>query len=327
MFQSILVPLDGSKVAERAIHVAAQLARSSNGSVTLLQVVNPATEFWQAEVFSTSRNVEKVIEVDLTDAEHYLAEKSISPDLRDISTKTMVLVGNPATTILSVASSVHADVIVLCDQGHHGYIRMRHQTLGTVAEKVVNNASTPVLLLREEESAPPSSHVNDTRPFSILVPMDGSVHAKAALEPAAYLVAALAAPERGAIHLVRVANLPSAVNTEEWERLTHRARRYLESTAEQIQEGLVAPAIARLKLPVTWSVALDTDVAEAIVKVAENGAGSAGADTFDGCHVIAIATHGSDILEHRAGGSVTARVLHLTRLPLLIIRSHSAMVK
>jgi len=59
---------------------------------------------------------------------------------------------------------------------------------------------------------------------------------------------------------------------EEHEHFLYKAKRYLSSTVEQMRAGLVAPVMANLKLPVTWSVAIDTDVAEGIVRVAENGA-------------------------------------------------------
>ncbi|HCI81589.1 MAG TPA: hypothetical protein DHW02_18085 [Ktedonobacter sp.] len=170
---------------------------------------------------------------------------------------------------------------------------------------------------------PLGPHVDDTRPLRILVPLDGSVHAKAALVPAAYLVAALATPEQGAIHLVRVAKLSVMADTEERERLLYRAKRYLEATVEQIREGYVAPSIAHLRLPVTWSVAFDTDVAGAIVRVAENGEDAAGTGIFGGCDVIAMATHGSGGLERWATGSIAARVLRLTNLPLLLVRPSS----
>ena len=46
MFQRILVPLDGSTRAERAIPVAARIARASHGSVVLVRVVSTVIEFW-----------------------------------------------------------------------------------------------------------------------------------------------------------------------------------------------------------------------------------------------------------------------------------------
>jgi nucleotide-binding universal stress UspA family protein len=102
--------------------------------------------------------------------------------------------------------------------------------------------------------------------------------------------------------------------------MVHEAKSYLSSTTQQLQEGLVAPAIAAQKLSVTWSIAVDTDPAEALVRVAENGEDAQGAGVFGGCDVIVMATHGRSGLQHWAMGSVTEGVLKATRLPLLIVR-------
>jgi len=70
MFRRILVPLDGSSRAERALPVAALLARA-HGSVVLLRVVNTATEFWPA-LNLHSELVESIIEANLEEAKAYL---------------------------------------------------------------------------------------------------------------------------------------------------------------------------------------------------------------------------------------------------------------
>jgi len=311
MFQRILVPLDGSPRAERAIPIAARLARASGGSVILLRVVNEAAEYWSPMTVGQGHSSM------LAEAERYLAELMGSSDLQALSTETLVLSGRAAPRILAVASSSHVGVIVMCS---HGYTGMKRWALGSVAEKVAHAAVIPVLLLREGGSLPMGSHVDETRPLRILVPLDGSVLAKAALVPAAYLIAALAASDQGTMHVLRVATFSSATNQEEQERLLHRAKGYLRTTAEQIREGFVAHPIADLKLPVVWSTTVDTDVAEAIIRVAENGGDAEGAGVFGGCDVIAMATHGLGGLDSSAMGSMTERVLHATKLPMLIIR-------
>lgn len=325
MFHRILVPLDGSSRAECALPVAARLAHASGGAVILLRVVSSSIQFQTAMGLETNL-VQSVTDADFAEGEQYLAGLAISPDLRGIPTETVVLLGRTAPTILSVAESSHAEVIVMCS---HGYTGVKRWVLGSVAEKVVHSASIPVLLLGEKGLLPMGPHVDDTGPLRVLVPLDGSTHAKAALVPAAYLVAALASAEQGAMHVMRVAK-PSPTSREEEqqeerERVLHRAKRYLSATTEQLREGLVAHPIADYKLPVTWSVAVDTDVAEAIIRVAENGEDAEGAGVFGGCDIIAMATHGRGGLQRWAMGSVTERVLHATKLPLLIVRPSAIM--
>ena len=330
MFKRIVVPLDGSIRAERAIPVAARIARASGGSVVLLRVVSAATEYWPNMISEpTMRQV--AIDADLTEAEKYLSEVATLTTLDDVPTETVALYGSTASTILRVAHSTQADLIVLCS---HGYTGMTRWAMGSVAEKVARHADVPVLILREGGSIPAGPHPDAARPLRALVTLDGSTHAKAALEPAASLIAALAAPAPGALHLVRVVQPVMAEREAQdfdalssSEQVLHKAKRYLSATAEHLHEGLTAPAVADLNLTITWSVAVDTDVARAIIRLVENGEGAEGAGVFGGCDVIAMATHGYSGLQRWAMGSITERVLSATKLPLLVVRPPDMMDK
>ena len=156
--------------------------------------------------------------------------------------------------------------------------------------------------------------------------LDGSTLAKTAIEPAAQLVAAIAAPAQGSLHLMRVvkppttAELRAASDQGSIERLEenklHRAKTYLDAIADQLREG----PLAALNLAITWSVAVDDDVAHAIIRMAENGEDAEGAGVFGRCDLIAIATHGRGGLQHWVLGSITERVLGATKFPILIVR-------
>ena len=101
-----------------------------------------------------------------------------------------------------------------------------------------------------------------------------------------------------------------------------KARHYLRATAEHIREGFVAPAVSKLNLDVTWSVAVDTYVAETLIRTAENAEASEGGDEVLGdCDLIALATHGRYGLQRWVRGSVTEQVLRDTKLPLLVVPS------
>lgn len=321
MFQRILVPLDGSVRAERAIPVAARMASASGGSVIAVQVVNISLDMWPTPALAPQPTLtQTIVDADSAEAERYLAGLTVSSDLREIPTETTVQFGPTASTILSTAYSYNADVIVMCS---HGYTGMTRWVLGSVAEKVARHASIPVLILRESGPVPVGPRPAHIGSFRVLVPLDGSVRAKAALTPAAYLATALAGSTQGTLHLVRVvkpAPEVGEVESEEREHILHKAKSYLGSITQHLREGLVAPAIAAHKLAITWSVAVDADAAEAIVRVAENGEDAEGAGIFGGCDVIAMATHGRTGLQHWVMGSVTERVLNATRLPLLIVR-------
>ena len=327
MFKRILVPLDGSKRAERSLPVAMRLARACGGSITLLRVVSAAVDFWPS-VAGNPALAQEVVDSELAAAVAYLAAIKDSPEFNGITTETIAVFGQAASTILEVTHSQKVDLIVLCS---HGYTGMKRWVMGSVAEKVAYHAPVPVLVLREAGAVPADLHPDPSRPLRALVPLDGSSLAKAVLEPVAHLVASLAAPSQGMLHLVRVVKPPTAGNVQQdlqvSEEYLHKARTYLRTTVEHLREGLVAPAVAELKLPVTWSVAVDEDVTGAIVRVAENGEDAEGAGIFGGCDLIAIATHGRGGVQRWAMGSITQRVLVATTLPLLIVRPTQTMDK
>ena len=198
--------------------------------------------------------------------------------------------------------------------------------MGSVAEKIARHSAVPVLILREGGPIPAGPHM-DGGPFRVLVPLDGSTRAKAAIEPAAILTSTLAASGQGALHLIRVVKPHSGETMHvpeghegEQEQGVQKARKYLSSTVEHIREGLTAHSVKDFGLTITWSVAVDTDVASAIIRVAENGEDVEGVGVFGGCDVIAVATHGYGGLQRWAMGSVTERVLNAARLPMLIVR-------
>ncbi|GAC1345965.1 MAG: universal stress protein [Ktedonobacteraceae bacterium] len=323
MFRRILVPLDGSTLSERAIPVAARIARASGATVVLLRVVSPRVEygygFYLMQIPSSM--IENMVQTDLADATHYLESVAQAGDLTGVDTTTEVGSGSAAAMILHTVQEHHLDLVVMSSHGDTG---LRRWILGSVAQKVARHASAPVLVLhdlsRQAEGDGPHPYIE--RPLRVLVPLDGSASAKAALVSAAQLVAALAAPGRGAIHLVRVMEPEGLhggredVDAITREAMLHKAKTSLRSITEHLREGIAS----ELKIAVTWSVALDTDIAHAIIRVAENGEDAEGAGVFGGCDLIAMSTHGRGGLQRWDMGSVTERVLQGTRLPLLIVR-------
>jgi nucleotide-binding universal stress UspA family protein len=316
MFQRILVPLDGSTRAEQALAVAARLARASEGSLVLLQVVTSPIDSWayQSEV---SLLHEQIVETSIAGAETYLALLARSEDLAGIKIKTEVMYGTAAQSILHVTHARRADLIVMCSHGRTGISRW---ALGSVAHQIAHHSPVPVLVLREGQAASLLTQPHAARPLCALVPLDGSPLAETALVPAANLVAALATPAEGTLHLTQVVKLfPTSadegfvreLNSEALE----RAKTYLASMQARLPE-----MVKGLTRSATWSVALDNDVADALIGTAENGEEAVEAGGFGGSDLIAMSTHSRGGLERWVMGSVTERVLSAAQLPLLIVR-------
>jgi len=329
MFKTILVPLDGSCRAEYALPLATRLVRHTGGTMVLVRVVNPGTQYWPVISSPSPPMVQVTVGGEMREAEAYLKKIASTAELAGIEVTTMARFGSAASVILSAASEYHADLIVLCS---HGYTGLAHVVMGSVAEHVVRHAPVPVLLLREKMRFPEMRSAEILRPLRLLVPLDGSIHAKAALEPAGELLTALAVPaQKTALHLVRVVE-PATEPKEELQMVQQRnltrARSYLSRTTDLIREGYMAPMLSKHHIPLSWSVVLDVDRARAIVGVAEHGEdveGAKGVGGSGGYDLIAMATHGLGGLHRLAIGSVTEQVLHTTKRPMLIVRPAKVM--
>ena len=318
MFKRILVPLDGSARAERAIPVAARLTRASGGVVVLLRVADLPSAFVpysSADPWTT----QKIIDADVAEAKQYLEDVICLDSLRGVQVETEVIVGTASSTILSVAEVGRFDLIVLCSHGSSG---MRRWLLGSVAEKVARYAPVPVLLLREGGPAlvgvPPQAEGS----LCALIPLDGSARAEAALLPAARLIAALAAPGPASLHLTRVvAQLqPTESGQREWEAQVHETRQYLSAAAAHLRESLEEASLSTNSIAITWSIICDDDIAAGILRVAETGEITEAVDGVERADVIAMATHGYSGIQRWALGSITERVLHACKLPMLVVR-------
>ena len=156
------------------------------------------------------------------------------------------------------------------------------------------------------------------KPIDALVALDGSPLAESVLAPVIELLAAVAPFAQITLHLVRVVALPVtygkfAANApfdqlrEEAKRATHQ---YLAAVAEQ----LIKAGGAVSDLTVTTSIAVNPDVAEALIQKTEQKLHNGG--RFD---LVAMATHQRGGLQRWIMGSMTERVLHATNLPMLVV--------
>ena len=326
MFKTILVPLDGSSRAERALPVATRIARTSGATIVLARVVSFLSEYWPPITTAHPSTAETFMKADLEEASAYLDRVASSAQLAGISVKTAARFGPIVPTILAAATAYASDLIILCGHGHPG---IAHWMMGGIAEKIARHASIPVLVLREEGTRLGSSPADLAQPLRLLVPLDGSAEAQAALEAGATLLTAIAAPgQQIALHLVRVISPHVGQPADHQESagvpfmsygLT-QAKQFLSQTVKQLREGQLAPTVAGQHIPVTWSVVLDKDIAQALLRVAEQGEDTEGAGVFGGCELIAISNRGRSGFRNWVLGSITERIMHATRRPILIVR-------
>ena len=142
--KSILVPIDFSEPAGKALRYALPFAEQFGAKITLLHVVEPIAmpDFANFPLLTENDRVARVFRTKL---DLLCKRETIKPRLIE---KTLVRFGKPFQEICDAARGLKVDLIVLST---HGYTGLKHAVLGSTAERVVRHAPCPVLVVREQE--------------------------------------------------------------------------------------------------------------------------------------------------------------------------------
>jgi len=142
-----LVPLDGSKESEAVIPYIEELAASLNAEVTLLQVLTPGyfANYSGGGGYQYIYFQENQIRLDEKFAGDYLDKIGTRLKRKGITVRSQVRLGNAAEEIIKLAADVQVDVVAMSTHGRSGIGRW---ILGSVADKILNEGGTPLLLVR-----------------------------------------------------------------------------------------------------------------------------------------------------------------------------------
>jgi nucleotide-binding universal stress UspA family protein len=220
MFRSILVPLDGSTMAEQAVLPAGDIARRL-GARLLLVVVHPWGPPEDAPLDGSAKDVE------LRKAETAYLERLLERvgATFDIAAGTAVIGGDDVASALAEFSAEYrVDLVVTATRGRG---RLRRFLGVDVALNLAHDVPCPTLLIRPQGEAPA---VAPPQGFQrILIPLDGTIRSEVSLEPAL----ALAAPGEVIVSLVRVVSPQGSkrARTNRW----REAHRYLLAVTDRLE--------------------------------------------------------------------------------------------
>jgi nucleotide-binding universal stress UspA family protein len=142
MYKKILVPLDGSKLAESTLSHAESLARRYGAELVLLTVVeSPIMTGRGAEAMQL---FEKQIDTLTQDAEFYLKGLRGSLTKRSIKTDTLIQYGSIVESIISIAEAQSVDLVLIASRGRTGLSRA---FFGSVASGVLNRIERPLMVI------------------------------------------------------------------------------------------------------------------------------------------------------------------------------------
>jgi nucleotide-binding universal stress UspA family protein len=303
-FRHILIPLDGSELAEKTLKPAARVAqamaskaRGEEVRLVLLRVASPLM-LMAADPYL----YDEMTRMALDEARTYLNVTAAGVDAAPAVVVTEVISGSPAEAIIHYAEANGIDLIMMSSHGRTGSSRWVY---GSVAEKVMHHAPCATAIIR--------SHIT-TEMFQnrkILVPLDGSELAETALEPAMSLAGAFGSD----VLLLRV--VPSHETIPEYmtpvgdqtvaalEALNEREKAEAESYLQRVYS---AHDSRHLFFDVKSTT---TDVADAVISYA-------GSNHVD---LIVISSHGRSGIGRWLHGSVAEKVLRGADCATLIIRS------
>jgi nucleotide-binding universal stress UspA family protein len=296
LFHSILVPLDGSRLAETALPAAAFLASRFAARVTLIHLI----EHNAPPAVHSERHL-----TEPTEARAYLqqvAQRTFPPGAPVEHHVHAVEVSNVARGLVEHAAELQADLIVMCTHGRSG---LRDWLFGSIAQQVVGHGTTPVLLIRPNQAG-------EAPPFAcrlILAPLDGDPAHEMGLPVARDLALACG----GAVHLVMVVPSVGSLKAEQAATalLMPLATNALLEMSAELAEKYLNEHMARLQaagLTVTGEVARG-DPAPYLL----------GAARRNQADLIVLGTHGKAGLEAFWSGSVAPRLAGRSYAPLLLV--------
>jgi len=194
MFDPILVPLDGSLLAECVLPHVVAIARAFDTKVILLRALEKNRTNGSAQLFDLLNWQIKKIEAKL-----YLEKISARLIKSQLRIDATVLEGLVAKSITEFAQSQGMKLIILSSHGHSG---VSQWGISSVAQKIILSAPTSVLIVRAHQ--PASSEVVEQAYRRILVPLDGSRRAENVLP----MIAHLARFHKSQFHIALVVTTP-----------------------------------------------------------------------------------------------------------------------
>jgi nucleotide-binding universal stress UspA family protein len=289
MLRRILVPLDGSSLAQTALPFAGAIARRMGGEVRLVHVVEVPAALAYPEYRAEDRAW----------AERQLDDTAYVSSLSGVPVSTSVREGGILDELRREAAEWPADLVVMTTHGRGGFSRL---WMGSVADRFVRSSAHPVVLVRPEGRSPASPA---SGPRRIVVPLDGSALAETALPFATSLAKAFGARLvllRGLVHFgtFDVGHLSLSPKSLEEER--REAETYLAERAGAARSAGIETETVVLTEP---------GLAEAISARA--------ADDY-----IVMTTNGRGGLDRAVFGSVADKVVRSATCPVMVIRPERA---
>jgi nucleotide-binding universal stress UspA family protein len=153
MYRRIMVPLDGSKLAECVLPHVKAIAKLSKASVELVQVIEPVELPTRGGIALSIDDIKQIESHSKRDAESYLREVVSRLKKDGIKAHLKLLFGKVADSLVDYIQQRNFDIVIMATHGRSGISRW---IWGSVAEKILHSSSIPVLIIRPPGCIPAS---------------------------------------------------------------------------------------------------------------------------------------------------------------------------
>jgi nucleotide-binding universal stress UspA family protein len=289
MWKRILVPLDGSNLAELALAYAEEIAVAFKSELVLLYVNEPKEDQY--------RHMHKLYMEEVAEGVKERFRKRAR-------VKTVVLSGEPAEEIIKYTEKNDVSVIIMASHGRSG---ITGWVMGGVASKLLHTAKVPVMLIRTTKL--PKREPREKLLERVLLPLDGSEAGEAAVPYVRKLIDKLGSEVilfevvAGGQHVRTVGGLDYILYPEpEMELAKTEAKEYLDKLSQRL-------AVKKGKVSV--SLKIGDNVAGDIIKFAKRKK----------VGLIAISAHGHSGIERWVFGSTASKIVQSSKIPVLMVRT------
>ena len=297
MYTRMLIPMDGSKVAEQVLPYARFLAKALAVPVEFLEVVDPESHALLANP-AQGRDGDTILAERIKSSQDYL--EAIARSFQGAQVHCLVEKGKAEQVVIEKAAMDKNTLIVMATHGRSGIQRW---VLGSIADNILHGAANHVLLVRATDQGKTDG---EAILKTVVVPLDGSPLSERVLPD----VAELAKKIKLAVVLLRAYALPPSVSGDDFGLYSADLLDQLESEAKDYLAGKVKDLKTKGLEDVSSVVHIGYG-AEEIITLARNTP-----DNF-----IAMCTHGRSGMKRWVFGSVTERVVRHSGDPVLIIRA------
>ncbi len=306
MYSKILVPLDGSRIAEQVLPLANLLAGAFKIPVNLLNVfdsvppqfADPGRGLFETQLTASYR----------TSAVDYLEKAGAALKRSGVTISCEAHEGNAADQIINLAEVDANTMIAMVTHGRSGLGRW---VMGSVTDKVIHGASNPLLIVHAQDEA---NSIPDAKLETLVVPLDGSALADRVLPH----VIALATTLNLKVILVRVTasvddyyryvDISSAavMNTDRFDEYAREAEAQAASYLSKVKESLTQKGVSSVEEQL-----ISGNTSNSLLDLVQATPNS----------MVAITTHGRSGVERWVMGSVTDRLVRHSGSPVLVIRA------